>query len=55
LMYMTTYNNKQDNIDKWKQFGSDPQFVALGKMPEYQHNVSKGESFFLYPTDYSDY
>lgn len=55
LMYMTSYNTKQDNIDKWKQFGSDPDFVALGKMPEYQHNVSKGESFFLYPAEYSDF
>jgi hypothetical protein len=55
LMYMTTYNNKQDNIDKWKQFGSDPNFVALGKMPEYQKNVSHNEQVFLYPTDYSDY
>jgi hypothetical protein len=55
LMYMTAYNTKQDNIDKWKQFGNDPKFVALGKIPEYQHNVSKGESLFLYPADYSDF
>jgi hypothetical protein len=55
LMYMTTFNSMDDNKAKWKLFGSDPKFVALGKMPEYQHNVSKGESFFLRPTDYSDY
>jgi hypothetical protein len=55
LMYMTTFESKQDNKDKWKLFSSDPKFVALGKMPEYQKNVSKGESFFLYPADYSDY
>jgi hypothetical protein len=55
LMYMTTFNSMQDNIDKWKLFSSDPQFVALGKMPEYQKNVSKADRIFLYPTDYSDY
>jgi hypothetical protein len=55
LMYMTTFNSKKDNVDKWKLFSSDPHFVALGKMDEYQHNVSKAEKFFLYPADYSDY
>lgn len=55
LMYMTTFNNLQDNKDKWNLFNHDAKFAALGKMSEYKHNVSKGESFFLYPTDYSDY
>ena len=55
LMYMTAYNNKQDNTDKWKQFMGDPNFSALGKMAEYQHNVSHNEQVFLYPTDYSEY
>jgi hypothetical protein len=55
LMYMTTFNSMQDNKEKWKLFFADEKFSALGKMPEYQKNVSKGESFFLYPTDYSDY
>lgn len=55
LMYMTAYNGKQDNIDKWKLFMSDTKFTGLQKMPEYQKNVSKADRFFLYPTDYSDY
>ncbi|GAA4089700.1 hypothetical protein GCM10022392_08840 [Mucilaginibacter panaciglaebae] len=55
LMYMTTFNGLQDNKDKWKKFFDDERFKALGKMPEYQKNVSKAESLFLYPTDYSDY
>lgn len=55
LMYMTTFNGLQDNKDKWKLFFDDEHFKALGKMPEYQNNVSKSESLFLYPTDYSDY
>ncbi|MCC8425858.1 NIPSNAP family protein [Mucilaginibacter sp. UR6-11] len=55
LMYMTTFNSLQDNKDKWKLFFSDERFKALGKMAEYQKNVSKAESLFLYPADYSDY
>lgn len=55
LMYMTTFNSMQDNKDKWKLFFADEKFKALGQMVEYQKNVSKGESFLLYPTDYSDY
>jgi hypothetical protein len=55
LMYITTFNGLQDNKDKWKLFFDDARFKALGKMQEYQHNVSKGDSLFLYPTDYSDY
>jgi hypothetical protein len=55
LMYMTTFNSLQDNKDKWKLFFDDKRFVALGKMAEYQKNVSKAESLFLYPADYSDY
>lgn len=55
LMYMTTFNGLQDNKEKWKKFFDDERFKALGKMPEYQKNVSKAESLFLYPTDYSDY
>jgi hypothetical protein len=55
LMYMTTFNGLQDNKDKWKLFFDDARFKALGKMDEYQKNVSKAESLFLYPADYSDY
>ncbi|WP_217452261.1 NIPSNAP family protein [Mucilaginibacter humi] len=55
LMYMTTFNGLQDNKDKWKLFFADERFKALGKMAEYQKNVSKAESLFLYPADYSDY
>lgn len=55
LMYMTTFNNKQENTDKWKVFFADPQFSALSKDPQYKGNVSKNEQTFLYPTEYSDY
>jgi hypothetical protein len=55
LMYMTTFENKQDNTDKWKLFNADAQFAALVKDPQYKGNVSKNERVYLYPTDYSDY
>lgn len=55
LMYMTTFNNKDENTEKWKQFMSDPQFSALSKDPQYKGNVSKNERAYLYPTEYSDY
>ena len=55
LMYMTTFNNKQENTDKWKQFSADPQFSALAKDPQYKGNVSKNERVYLHPTEYSDY
>jgi len=54
LMYMTTFENKASRDEHWKAFSSDPQWKKLSAMPEYQHNVSKIEIFFLHPTEYSD-
>lgn len=54
LMYMTTFENKTSRDEHWKAFSSDPQWKKLSAMPEYQHNVSKIEIFFLRPTEYSD-
>src|SRR5690606_2921039 len=53
LMYMTTFNNKADRDEHWKAFS--PAYAPLSKLPQYQHNVSKNVTLFLYPTDYSDY
>ncbi len=55
LMYLTTYNNKQDREDHWKLFNTAPEWVALKAQAEYQNNVSKNEQTFLHPTDYSDF
>lgn len=55
LMYLTTYNSKQDREDHWKAFSANPQWKALSAMPEYQKNVSKNEQTFLHPTAYSDF
>jgi hypothetical protein len=54
LMYMTTFENKADRDAHWQSFGSDPYWKELSAMPEYQHNVSKNVTTFLYPTEYSD-
>ncbi|GAA4319058.1 NIPSNAP family protein [Compostibacter hankyongensis] len=54
LMYMTSFNNMEDREKHWKAFFSDPEWKKLSAMPEYQHNVSKANIFFLHPADYSD-
>lgn len=54
LMYMTTFNNKEDRDEHWKAFGADQKWKALSAMDEYSHNVSKSDILFLRPTDYSD-
>jgi hypothetical protein len=54
LMYMTTFENQESRDAHWKSFREDPQWKTLSAMPEYQHNVSKADIFFLRPTSYSD-
>ncbi len=54
LMYMTTFENKTSRDEHWNAFRDDPQWKKLSAMPEYQHNVSKIDIFFLRPTSYSD-
>jgi len=54
LMYMTTFENKASRDAHWNAFRDDPQWKKLSAMPEYQHNVSKIDIFFLRPTSYSD-
>lgn len=54
LMYLTTFENKADRDDHWKAFTADDYWKKLSAMPEYQHNVSKNDTKFVRPTDYSD-
>ena len=54
LMYMTSFQNKADRDEHWKAFNTDPQWLKLRALPEYQNTVSKNEQIFLYPADYSD-
>jgi hypothetical protein len=54
LMYMTSFENKEDRDAHWKTFVDDAEWKVLSKKPEYQNNVSKIEISFLRPTEYSD-
>jgi len=49
LMYLTTYNNKQDRDDHWKVFSANPEWKTLSAMPEYQKNVSKKRTDIFTP------
>jgi hypothetical protein len=54
LMYMTSFNTMEERDKHWKAFGSDPAWKELSAKPEYQHNVSKIDIYFLRATEYSD-
>lgn len=54
LMYMTTFENRADRNKHWEAFGKDDYWKKLSAMPEFKNNVSKGNTWFLYPADYSD-
>jgi hypothetical protein len=55
LMYMTSFNNMKERDEHWKAFFEDAHWKKISAMPEYQNNVSRGDTWFLYPTDYSDF
>ena len=53
LMYLTTFNNKQDRDKHWEAFG--PEYKKISGLPQYQNNVSKNVTLFLHPASYSDF
>lgn len=55
LMYMTTFKDQESRDAHWKSFSESPVWDALKVKPEYQHTVSRNDTRFLYPTEYSDY
>ena len=55
LMYMTSFNNKQDRDKHWETFSNDTEWKTLSARPEYQNNVSRNDMVFLHPTAYSDF
>lgn len=55
LMYMTSFNSRQEREDHWKTFVDDAYWKTLSAKEEYQHNVSKADIFLLTPTSYSDF
>ena len=55
LMYMTSFENRNDRDAHWKTFGESPEWKNLSSLPEYQHNVSKAEVILTKAALYSDY
>ncbi|MES1218427.1 MAG: NIPSNAP family protein, partial [Bacteroidota bacterium] len=55
LMYMTSFENREQREAHWKAFGESPEWKSLKAMPEYQDNVSKAEVILTRAAPYSDY
>ena len=55
LMYMTSFENKDDRDAHWKSFSNDPVWKDISTRPEYQKIVSKNVTLFLKAKSYSDY
>jgi hypothetical protein len=55
LMYMTSFENKDDRDAHWKSFSNDPQWKDLSSRKEYEKTVSKNVTLFLKARPYSDY
>jgi len=53
LMYLTTFTKKADRDAHWAAFG--PEYKKISGLPQYEHNVFKNVTFFLYSADYSDF
>ena len=56
LMYMTTFENKEDRDAHWKSFGSSAEWKTMSALPEFENkvSVSRGENILMRPADYSD-
>ena len=55
LMYMTSFESKDDRDAHWKAFSNDPVWKDISTRPEYQKIVSKNVTLFLKAKSYSDY
>lgn len=55
LMYMTSFNSKEEREKHWEAFFNDPQWKTLTAKSEYKNNVSHADIVFLHPAEYSDF
>jgi hypothetical protein len=55
MMYMTTFNSKEDRDKHWETFGGNPEWKATAAKPEYKNNVSHSDIILLHPAEYSDF
>jgi hypothetical protein len=54
LIYMTTFPTRAVRDEFWGIFRVDPEWQIMRDLEQYRNTVSKNNTFFLYPTDYSD-
>lgn len=55
LMYMTSFENMAERDKHWKAFGADATWKKMSSDPKYAKNVSRSDTYLLYPTEYSDF
>jgi hypothetical protein len=54
LMYMTSFESKEERDAHWKAFGGDDAWKKLNALPEYAHNFLRADIYMLHPVAYSD-
>lgn len=54
LMYMTSFNNREEREAHWNTFKMDPEWKKLSALDEYQHVVSRNETLLLNPAEFSE-
>lgn len=54
LMYLSTFENKDDQAAHWKAFGDDSEWKKLKAMPEYANNMLRMDVHLLHPAQYSE-
>ena len=54
LVYMTSFPDRATRDEYWNIFRADPDWAELRVVEYYANTVSKNNTYFLYPTDYSD-
>lgn len=55
LIYMLAYKDKEARDAGWAKFGPHPDWKVMSQDPFYANTVSKVNSGFMLPTDYSDF
>lgn len=53
LIYMTSFENREEREKHWKTFVDDPEWKKLVADPQYQNNVSHADIILLKATPYS--
>lgn len=55
LVYMISFDNLQSRDAVWKSFIEDPEWKVLSGDKQYANTVSHIDSYYLEPTEYSDF